>query len=89
MAFSLSFLCCMQHYLLLQNRFKKEIAVLGRNHDEKEIGLVEVLRIQYDYMAAYLGFYTGESVFKVSRNIVNQYIAWPVITLRLLFLDMD
>jgi hypothetical protein len=45
--------------------------------------------MQYDYMSAYFDFYTGASEgFKVARSIVRKYEDYPVISWRVLFLEI-
>ena len=77
------------YYLILQDRIKEALNVYGRINADKEIGAEGTLRLQYDYMSAYLDFYTGGPEFKIARKIVDSYINYPVITWRLMFLDMD
>ncbi len=80
---------CLAYYLLLQDRVTDALRIFSRIDPAKDLTPVTGLRLQYDYMAAYLDFYVGAPEFKVARKIVAEYINYPVITWRLLFLDMD
>ena len=45
--------------------------------------------MQYDYMCAYLDFYTGQGDnYAVARSIVSRYEKYPAISWRLLFDDV-
>jgi len=76
------------YYLFLQDRVPEGLSIFSKI-DQKEIEKEARLKLQYDYMAAYLDFYVGAPEFKIARKIVSQYLEYPVITWRLLFLDMD
>ena len=76
-------------YLLLQDRVTEALGVFGKIDPTKELAGGVWLKLQYDYMSAYLDFYVGAPEFKVARKIVAAYLEYPVITWRLLFLDMD
>ena len=49
---------CLAYYLLLQDRISESIEIFGRVALEDLPGDGS-LRIQFDYMAAYLDFFTG------------------------------
>jgi hypothetical protein len=73
------------YYLILQDRTTEAInkfAKLGAVPDG-------ILKLQYDYMAAYLDFYTGAPGFKKAREIVAKYINYPLLSWKLLFADID
>ena len=54
--------------------------------DRRELDKNGALGLQYDYMAAYLDFYTGEdSNFKLAREVSEKYADYPVLHWRALF----
>mmetsp|Transcript_20692 Transcript_20692/g.19713 ORF Transcript_20692/g.19713 Transcript_20692/m.19713 type:complete len:436 (-) Transcript_20692:159-1466(-) len=74
------------YYLQLQDRIQ-EAQALFRKIDLKF--LEEALRMQYDYMDAYFDFFNGaDDGFKIARTIVRKYEDYPVISWRMLFLEM-
>ncbi len=77
------------YYLLLQDRVTEALGIFSKIDSAGEFKPDSRLKLQYDYMAAYLDFYVGAPEFKVARKIVAEYINYPVITWRLMFLDMD
>ena len=76
------------YYLLLQDRVTEGLGVFNKIA-EKDVQNESKLLLQYHYMSAFLDFYTGAPDFKIARKIVADYINYPVITWRLMFLDMD
>ena len=78
----------LSYYLILQDRVTEAIAVFSKI-TEAEIKEKDNLKLQYDYMSAYLDFYSGAPEFKNARKIVASYLNYPVISWRLLFLDID
>jgi hypothetical protein len=76
------------YYLLLQDRVTEALTLFGKI-DAKALAAEGKLKLQYDYMSAYLDFYTGAPEFKIARKIVAEYINYPVVTWRLVFLDID
>ena len=77
------------YYLILQERLNEGLGVFSRISSEKEIPVQGSLRLQYDYMAAYLDFFTGFPEFKVARQIMPKYISYPISRWRMLFLDIQ
>eukprot|EP01022_Parablepharisma_sp_SALTPOND_P023502 TRINITY_DN4_c0_g1_i6.p1 TRINITY_DN4_c0_g1~~TRINITY_DN4_c0_g1_i6.p1 ORF type:complete len:2304 (-),score=338.43 TRINITY_DN4_c0_g1_i6:3914-10825(-) len=77
------------YYLLLQDRVPEALNIFSKIDPENETKKEGRLKLQYDYMAAYLDFYIGAPDFKIARKIVAEYLNYPVITWRLMFLDMD
>jgi len=73
------------HYLILQDRVTEAIQRFNKIKERPK----ETLKLQYDYTAAYLDFYTGAPEFKKAREIVAEYIKYPVLSWRLLFADID
>lgn len=49
---------CYTYYLLLQDRIQEAIKIFA-NINQDEFKHDHTLKIQYDYMTAYLDFYTG------------------------------
>ena len=79
----------MAYYLLLQDRIDEAIK-LFQNIDRdaiKEEG--NECRLQYDYFAAYLDFYTGYPDFRVARSICEDYLDYPVLAWRKLFIEIS
>ena len=76
------------YYLLLQDRINEAIDVFEKinpkHFDEKE-----TLRMQYDYMRAYLDFFTGsETGFKVAKSISKKYADYPILAWKVLFTEI-
>lgn len=71
------------YYLLLQERIDESIQQFNRI-DATKVGS----RIQYDYLRAYLDIYSGAPNFAVARQVSKQYLDYPVISWRNLFLDL-
>lgn len=93
------------YYLLLQDRIKEAIQIItGESKDSssasmtakiiqkidpKEMKEGSSMKLQYDYMLAYLDFFTGLNTgFKVARSIAKQYEQYPVISWRVLFTEI-
>jgi len=64
-------LMAVTYYLLLQDRIEEAIGFFGRV-DPKKLAT----RLQYDYFAAYLDFYTDDH--KLARKIAEKYADHPV-----------
>eukprot|EP00830_Metopus_es_P002375 TRINITY_DN1213_c0_g1_i6.p1 TRINITY_DN1213_c0_g1~~TRINITY_DN1213_c0_g1_i6.p1 ORF type:complete len:2229 (-),score=458.73 TRINITY_DN1213_c0_g1_i6:107-6793(-) len=77
------------YYLCLQERVTEALKAFSSIDPAKDFVAEGTPKLQYDYMSAYLDFYVGAPDFKTARKIVAEYINYPVITWRLLFLDMD
>lgn len=75
------------YYLLLQDRIDEAIIVYNRIN-KKEINTTQEQLLQYDYLSAYLDFYTGYPSFKIARDIVEKYLNYPVLSWRRLFIDI-
>lgn len=73
------------YYLLLQDRVTEGIAVFKSIKKEELCGTVQ---IQYDYMMAYIDFYVGAPEYKAAKEVVDKYLNYPVISWRLLMIDM-
>jgi hypothetical protein len=92
------------YYLLLQDRIKETIQIMtgeirdssllntvliSRKIDPKDITEETGLKLQYDYMMAYIDFFTGiDTDFKVARDIAQKYENYPVISWRVLFTEI-
>ena len=92
------------YYFLLQDRIKETIQIMtgdskdthagsglkiSRKIDPKEIKQGSELKLQYDYMMAYLDFFIGmDTNFKIARTIAKQYEDYPVISWRILFTEI-
>ena len=77
------------YYLLLQDRNLEAISIFSKIDPAQEIEKTGCLKLQYDYMAAYLDFYTGAPEYKIAKKIAAAYINYPVNSWRMLFLDID
>ncbi|MCB9872480.1 MAG: hypothetical protein H6837_21685 [Planctomycetes bacterium] len=69
------------YYLLLQDRVEEALACFGRVRVEQL-----PMRIQYDYMRAYLDFFSPEH--DQARTIAGQYRDYPVLRWRRLFAEI-
>ena len=77
------------YYFILQDRINEAISVFSQIDFDTEISIGTKLKLQYDYMDAYLDFYRGAPEYNRARNIVLNYINHPISSWRLLFIDMD
>jgi len=74
------------YYLLLQDRIDeamkifKRITMTGKEDEE--------FKLQYDYFAAYLDFYSEDHKFQRARDICIKYLNYPVLSWRSLFIDI-
>ncbi|MCP4107944.1 MAG: hypothetical protein GY749_20765 [Desulfobacteraceae bacterium] len=72
-------LMAITYYLLLQDRVKDALRFFSRIHLTDAIfskQAVSQSKIQYDYLQAYLGFYTSR--LEQSRAIAEKYVQYPV-----------
>ena len=76
------------YYLLLQDRVQDALQVFV-NVKKEEVDAEHRLKLQYDYMSAYLDFYTGGPKYELARSVVKKYLNYPIISWRLLFIDID
>ena len=76
------------YYFLLQDRINEAIEIFGRV-EPKHFENHETLRMQYDYMRAYLDFFIGaESGFKVAMSISQKYADYPILSWKVLFTEI-
>ena len=76
------------YYLLLQDRINEAIDVFEKI-DPKYFDEKETLRMQYDYMRAYLDFFTGsETGFKIAKLISKKYADYPILAWKVLFTEI-
>jgi hypothetical protein len=76
---------CYAYFLLLQDRISEGIDMFSKI-DPEEISKNGSLALQYDYMSAYLDFYTGEhNNFKLAREVSEKYLDYPVLHWKALF----
>ncbi len=71
------------YYLLLQDRVQEAQQIFTQVKTPGE------MQVQYDYMGAYLDFYVGGPEYKLAREVVKKYAEYPVVSWRVLFLDME
>lgn len=74
------------NYLIAQDQIEKAIQVSAKLQ-QKEI-VNHNLHIQYDYQKAYLGFITDYPDFKITKNICQKYLTYPVLSIRNLFVEV-
>ena len=77
------------YYLLLQERVEESLKVYASIKPDAELNGEGSLRLQYDYMTTFLDFYTGAPGFKKARSIVKKYLNYPIISWRILFMDVQ
>ena len=75
------------YYLLLQDRIDEAITTF-KKIDAKEVATTHHQQLQYDYLSAYLDFYTGFPKFSVAREVVERYLAYPILSWRSLFVEI-
>lgn len=73
------------NYLLAQDRVEEALLLRDRV-DEKELG--EDCKVQWDYQQAYLDFATGFPEFKKAKTIAEEYLTYPVLQWRNLFVEV-
>jgi hypothetical protein len=88
----------LSYYFLLQDRIKETIQIITGSSqgakvepkiDPDSIKHDSGLKLQYDYMVAYLDFFNGiDSNFKTARKIAKNYENYPVISWRVLFTEI-
>lgn len=76
------------YYYLLQDRINEAIEIFQRI-DPKEFDKEGTLKMQYDYMRAYLDFFLGsETEFKVAKDISKKYSNYPILSWKVLFTEI-
>lgn len=76
-------------YYLLQDKTKEAIDTFNQVKKD-QIHSQDCMQIQYDYMGAYLDFYTGQdSNFEVARSVVQKYKDYPVLYWKGLFSEVE
>ena len=74
------------NYLICQDRMEESLK-LHLTITESEIQSLEC-RIQYDYLTAYLDFINGYPNFNKAKSICQEYLSFPVLTWRNLFVEI-
>jgi hypothetical protein len=75
-------------YYLLQDKTKEAIETFEKV-DGSKLNHNESMTIQFDYLGAYLDFFTGqESNFKVARSVASKYKDYPVLYWKGLFQEV-
>ena len=78
----------MTYYFLLQDRINEAIEIFQRV-DPKHFDNHKTLKMQYDYMRAYLDFFIGsETDFKVAMSISKKYADYPILSWKVLFTEI-
>ncbi|CAK83775.1 unnamed protein product (macronuclear) [Paramecium tetraurelia] len=72
------------YYLLLQERVNEAVQVYSQISEEEQ----KEQQLQFDYLSAYLDFYTGYPNFQKGRDICKKYLSYPVIHWRNMFYEM-
>ena len=77
-------------YYLLQEKIKEAIEMYARI-DLETIPEGGSMRIQYDYLGAYLDFYNdgGETNYQTARDVVEKYKEYPVLYWKNLFSEVQ
>jgi hypothetical protein len=76
------------YYYLLQDRINEAIEIFQRI-DPKEFDKEGTLKMQYDYMRAYLDFFLGsETGFKIAKDISKKYSDYPILSWKILFTEI-
>ncbi len=73
-------------YLINQDRFEESLS-LFKSLDASQIEAVGT-KIQYDYISAYLDFIEGYPEFERAKRICQEYLTYPVLTWRNLFIEI-
>ena len=73
-------------YFLLQDRIDDALAIYPKINQEDLEG--RELRVQYDYLTAYLDLYNDYPNFVKAREICGEYLAYPVFTWRNRFINL-
>ena len=72
-------------YLILQDRIDDSLAVY---HSIKPEEISPDMKIQYDYLTAYLDLYNDYPKFTKAREICTVYLTYPIFTWRNRFIDL-
>ncbi|CAD8117145.1 unnamed protein product [Paramecium sonneborni] len=72
------------YYLLLQERVNEAVQIFSQIPEAEQ----QEQQLQFDYLSAYLDFYTGYPNFQKGREICKKYLSYPVIHWRNLFYEM-
>ncbi|CAD8169655.1 unnamed protein product [Paramecium pentaurelia] len=72
------------YYLLLQERVNEAVSVYQQISEEEQ----KEQQLQFDYLSAYLDFYTGYPNFQKAREICQKYLSYPVIHWRNMFYEI-
>eukprot|EP01017_Pseudomicrothorax_dubius_P029140 TRINITY_DN3510_c0_g1_i2.p1 TRINITY_DN3510_c0_g1~~TRINITY_DN3510_c0_g1_i2.p1 ORF type:complete len:696 (+),score=188.42 TRINITY_DN3510_c0_g1_i2:115-2088(+) len=75
------------YYLLLQDRIDDAIRTFAKI-DRSQLENSNEAVLQYDYFAAYLDFFIGFPNFQIARKVSEQYIDYPVLAWRRLFIEI-
>jgi hypothetical protein len=76
------------YYFLLQDRITEAIQIFSKI-DPEHYSEGQPLKMQYDYMRAYLDFFTGsETGFKDAKMISKYYSDYPVLNWKVLFTEI-
>ncbi|CAD8074218.1 unnamed protein product [Paramecium sonneborni] len=72
------------YYLWLQERVNEAVQIFSQIPEAEQ----QEQQLQFDYLSAYLDFYTGYPNFQKGRDICKKYLSYPVIHWRNLFYEM-
>lgn len=76
------------YYLILQDRIEEALLVFSKI-DTNEFTKINSWLIQYDYIRAYLDFSSGETDFKVAKEICQLYRNFPLDYWKSLFEEIE
>ena len=76
------------YYYLLQDRIKEAITIFQRIKPA-DFEAPGRLKMQYDYMRAYLDFFIGEETgFQIAKKISKEYSNYPILSWKVLFREI-
>ena len=76
------------YYYLLQDRINEAIDIF-KKVDEEYFKTHSTLKMQFDYMRAYLDFFVGtESGFKIAKDVSKEYADYPILSWQILFKEI-
>jgi len=79
---------CLCYYLILQDRISESNKIFT-TIQYKQLPKSGKLKLQYDYMNAYLDFYNGYPKFTIARKVVEEHKDCPIFSWNLRFCDIE
>jgi hypothetical protein len=75
-------------YYLLQDRFDESLKLINCESLKNWKFESGVMKVQFDYLKAYLSLYTDGPKFETAENICRDYLAYPVLFWRNMFVGI-